>query len=98
MVEPKHLELLQFDRIIELVQLKCHSHHARIICAGISPKSNSSEIILGLNQTQELKSVLAGDGYFPSVEHEDIQKDLSLLSLEGSALHENQLVKVMKTI
>jgi DNA mismatch repair protein MutS2 len=98
MVEPKHLELLQFDRVIELVQLKCHSHQARIICAGISPKSDPSEIIFELNQTEELKSVLSGDGYFPSVEHDDIQSDLSLLSLEGSALHENQLIKVMKTI
>jgi DNA mismatch repair protein MutS2 len=97
MVEKKHLELLQFDKIKSLVQQKCHSKQAKLLCEDLFPKSNSKDILAELNQTNELKLILAAKGYFPSVEHEDIWNELNYLSLDGALLHEAQLLSVLKT-
>ena len=97
MIEKKHLELLQFDEIKDLVKRRCHSRQAKLLCEEISPKSESKEIFTDLNRTNELKLVLAGNGYFPSIEHEDISGELSYLLLEGALLHEAQLLSVVKT-
>ena len=98
MVEKKHLELLQFDKIRNLVQQRCHSKQAKALCEEIFPKSESKEILTELNQTNELKLIVAGQGYFPSLEHDDIANELNYLSLEGSLLHEAQLLSVLKTV
>lgn len=98
MVEKKHLELLQFDKIRNLVQQRCHSKQAKALCEEIFPKSESKDILTELNQTNELKLIIGGQGYFPSVEHDDIASELNYLSLEGSLLAETQLLSVLKTV
>ena len=98
MIEKKHLELLQFDKIRNLVQQRCHSKQAKLLCEEIFPKSKSDDILTELNQTNELKLILAGKGYFPSIEHDDIAGELNYLSLEGALLHESQLLSVLKTV
>lgn len=98
MLEPKALELLQFDKIKELVKLRCHSKQAKMLCDSISPQANSVEVLLKLNQTNELKNILAANGYFPGIEHEDISSELNYLALEGSLLNEAQLLILLKTI
>ena len=97
MIEKKHLELLQFDKIRNLVQQQCHSNQAKALCEEIFPKSESKDILTELNQTNELKLIIAAKGYFPSVEHEDIAGELNYLSLEGALLQESQLLSVLKT-
>lgn len=98
MIEKKNLELLQFDKIVHLVEQKCFSKQAKHLCATIFPKSNSSEILLELKRTNELKNVLSSQGFFPSIEHDDIWNELNLLGLEGSLLHEIQLQRFVKTV
>ncbi|WP_317899666.1 endonuclease MutS2 [Aurantibacillus circumpalustris] len=98
MIEKKHLELLQFDKVKNLVQQRCHSKQAKTLCEEIFPKSNSKDILTELNQTNELKLVIAAQGYFPSVEHEDISVELNYLALDGALLHESQLLSVLKTV
>ena len=98
MIEKKHLELLQFDKIRNLVQQRCHSKQAKLLCEEIFPKSESKDILTELNQTNELKLIVAGKGYFPSVEHDDIASELNYLSLDGALLHESQLLSVLKTV
>lgn len=98
MIEAKHLELLQFDKIKELVQQRCHSKQAKGLAGGIFPKSDPGSILTELNQTNELKLILAGSGYFPSVEHDDIESELNYLGLEGALLQESRLLKVLKTM
>jgi len=98
MIEKKHLELLQFDKIRYLVQQRCHSKQAKLLCEEIFPKSKSQDVLTELNQTNELKLIIAGKGYFPSIEHEDIAAELNYLSLEGALLHESQLLSVLKTV
>lgn len=98
MIEKKDLELLQFDKIRNLVQQRCHSKQAKLLCDEIFPKSESKDILTELNQTNELKLIIAGKGFFPSVEHDDIASELNYLSLEGALLHEAQLLSVLKTV
>lgn len=97
MVDQKNSELLQFDKIKQLVKQKCCGKQAKMLCDEISPRNYSKEMIVELNQTSEIKVLLAANGYFPSVEHEDVMEELTVLNLEGSLLHESHLLKVLKT-
>lgn len=97
MVDQKNSELLQFDKVKELVKQKCCGRHAKLLCDAISPGNYSKEMIVELNQTNEIKVLLAANGYFPSVEHEDVMEELTVLNLEGSLLSETHLLKVLKT-
>lgn len=97
MVEEKHLELLQFNRITDLIKSKCFSPQAKALCNTISPSSNPQEIISELKKTHELKSLISGNAFFPSVEHDNVESDVNLLALAGATLHESQLVRLMKT-
>lgn len=98
MIGKKNLELLQFDKIINLIQQKCHSKQARLLCDSISPNGNLPLVLKDLNQVNELKTLLTSQGFFPAVEHEDISAELGRLSLEGAMLHETQLLAVLKTV
>ena len=97
MVDQKNSELLQFDSIKQLVKQKCCGRYAKSLCDAISPQKYSKEIIVELNQANEIKTVLADNGFFPTVEHEDITEELTVLNLEGSLLSETPLLKVLKT-
>lgn len=94
----KYLELLQFDKIIDLVSAQCFSREAKGLCAQIQPNYSLQEVQPLLNETNELKLTLAANGYFPSVEHEDIRPELNLLHLDGALLHEIQLLKLLKSV
>ena len=98
MVEKKNLELLQFDKIKDLVKQKCHGRQAKALCDSITPGSDLRQISVELNRVNELKVVFTANGYLPSVEYDDIQSDLDYLALEGSLLQESQLLSVLKTI
>jgi DNA mismatch repair protein MutS2 len=97
MVSDKNIELLQFDKIIQLIKQKCCGKQAKLLCDTIFPKTFSPEVVKELNQTNEIKVLLAANGYFPGVDHDDIREELVILNLEGSLLHETQLLKFLKT-
>lgn len=97
MVSDKNIELLQFDKIKQLVKQKCCGKQARLLCDEISPQNFSAQILKDLNQTNEIKVILASNGYFPGVDHDDIVEELTILNLEGSLLNETQLLFVLKT-
>jgi DNA mismatch repair protein MutS2 len=97
MIHQKNIELLQFDVVKQLVKNKCYSQQAKLLCDDLSPKPLVNEVLEQLQQTNEIKNVLAANGFFPSVEHDDITKELTLLSLEGALLVETQLLQLLKT-
>lgn len=98
MVEKKHLELLQFEKIKSLIQQRCHSPQAKMLSEAIFPQSHPEDILQELKRTNELKIIIASKGYFPSVEHEDIWTELNFLGLDGALLRESQLLDVLKTL
>lgn len=97
MIEKKHLELLQFDTILNLLSARCYSAGAKQLCAELTPQAHINQVIHQLKETEELKQVFASNGFFPSVEHEDVRPEINLLRIDGAALHETQLHKVLKT-
>jgi DNA mismatch repair protein MutS2 len=97
MLEQKFLELLQFDKIKSLLHLACYSETAKAMCAQLEPSSEFEKVYPLLKQTQELVNIINTNNYFPSVEHEEIRKELNLLGLDGATLHETQLLKVQKS-
>ena len=97
MIHQKNIELLQFDVVKQLVKNKCYSQQAKLLCDDLNPKPFVNEVLEQLQQTNEIKNILAANGFFPSVEHDDITKELTLLSLEGALLVETQLLQLLKT-
>ncbi len=88
---------LQFNKVISFIKAKCLSNKAIELCDTITPKQKFSDVENELNQVQELKTILAASLFFPSVEHFDVEKELTILSLDGGILSGGQLLKVCKT-
>jgi DNA mismatch repair protein MutS2 len=98
MIDLKDLDLLQFENIRELLRQKCHSAGARELCKHLGPIDDRALNLAELHRTNELSLIIAGQGFFPPVEHEDVRDELSYLSLDGSLLHEEQLLVLLKTV
>src|SRR5688572_482781 len=98
MISAKHLELLQFDRIRELVSQRCSGAAARKLCLEIDPSPEKETVLPLLYRTNELCQLLQGKAFFPSVEHDDIRSELHVISLPGAMLEEQGLLRVMKSI
>lgn len=97
MISEKSTELFQFNKIKDLIKQHCYGKYAKLLCDNISPKPQFSDVIIELHQTNEIKQILALNGYFPSVEHIDISEELTRLSLDGALILESQLLKLVKT-
>lgn len=97
MITENNLQLLQFDVIKQLVKHKCFSVQAKLMSDNLFPKPTFDAVLNDLNQTNEIKLVLASNGFFPNVEHADIAKEIVILGLDGSLLLETELLQVLKT-
>lgn len=97
MIQQKNIELLQFKVVKQLVKNKCYSNNAKNLCDDLSPKPRAEDVLKELQQVNEIKIILASNGFFPSVEHEEITNELTLLRLDGALLVETQLVQLLKT-
>ena len=98
MIEEKYLELLQFEKIRDLVREGCHGELARNRCAALYPSANAAEVLPELYRVAELKNLLSTSGFFPSIEHHDIRSELAYLQREGAQLQEDRLLAVWHTI
>ncbi|MCC6369538.1 MAG: hypothetical protein IT236_00890 [Bacteroidia bacterium] len=98
MIGPKQQELLQFDKVRDLIKLKCHSDAARQLCQQIEPVFAPEQTKILLNQTHELAQLIAANSFFPSIVYDDISKSLNVLGLQGALLNETDLLQVCKTI
>ncbi len=97
MITTENLNLLQFNEIVKLVKQHCYSSKAKELCDAIEPSDRFEDVITLLEQTNEIKNILSTNQFFPSVEHEDVSSELSILKLEGGFLTEIQLLKVLKS-
>jgi DNA mismatch repair protein MutS2 len=96
-IQQKNIELLQFDVVKQHVKNKCYGSQAKSLCDKLFPKPYLEDVLEDLQQVNEIKIILASQGFFPSVEHDDISKELTLLSLDGALLVEAQLLQLLKT-
>lgn len=97
MIEEKTLELLQFNELITSIVNYCYTQGAKNQARALRPSTNRSLVLKRLHETNELAMVLRASGYFPDLEFEEIDKEVSLLSLQGAMLSEVQLLKVCRT-
>lgn len=97
MIEKKGLELLQFAQVVQHIKQNCFSKAAAERCEAIAPQNDYLSIKLLLQQGLELKGILSAGLYFPSLEHQEIEKDIRVLNLEGSVLEEVRLLAILKT-
>ncbi len=84
------LQLLEFDKIRELVLLYCRCRASKEKAELLGPESNRDALKLMLHQTDEYKQNLAIRGYFPDTYFEDFETEADLLLLSNSVLSESQ--------
>ena len=89
---------IEFNEVITMVKDFCHSKQAREKCDQIKFEKSYKTLELTLEQTDELKNLLATNAYIPSVEHDAIDKQLSLLKIEGCLILEKELIELAKTV
>lgn len=98
MIEAKHLDLLQFEKIRGLVRENCYGELAANLCEDIYPKSSVDLVLPELQRVQELTGIIGAKGYLPALEYTDIRRDLAYVQREGSQLQEDQLLALQKTL
>lgn len=91
-------ELLEFDKIKNLVSKLCYTKDAKVKAQEISVFEDYSVLTIELNRTFEIKNTIVGNSYFPDVKFETISDVLSLLRLEGSMLTEEQFLDLKKVL
>lgn len=97
MIGTKQLEQLQFDKIKELVRVRCHGKKAAEMCHSIAPVYDPPYLLKALNQVNEVRQLIAANNFFPQIEYDDIERFLHILSLDNALLHETELMEVGRT-
>jgi DNA mismatch repair protein MutS2 len=86
------VEALEFNKISELLKLKCRSDSARERVASLRFHTRIEFIERSLRQTEEFRQVLVSNDHFPNDFTRNLQKELKLLSVPGSVLSGEQLL------
>jgi DNA mismatch repair protein MutS2 len=86
------VEALEFNKISELLKLKCRSDSARERVASLRFHTRIEFIERSLKQTEEFRQVLVSNDHFPNDFTRNLQKELKLLSVPGSVLSGEQLL------
>lgn len=89
-IDHEALNLLDFHKIKNEISLYAHSEKAKQKASQISTIPNTENLITELNRVSELNTILSKNSFFPNLQFEDFKKEVTLLSLEGSMLIEEQ--------
>jgi DNA mismatch repair protein MutS2 len=89
-IDTEALNLLDFHKIKNEISLFAHSDKAKQKAQQISVIPNTEDLIIELNRVAELNTIISNNSFFPSLQFEDFKKEVTLLSLEGSMLIEEQ--------
>jgi len=90
--------VLEFDKIRLLLSEYCDSNFAKNKAIKLKPISDYNQLSLWLNQTNELKQTYQANAYFPDIKFKDCEREIKLLSIEGSVLDAFQLNLIKETI
>jgi DNA mismatch repair protein MutS2 len=99
-IETEALELLEFPKIKKFIADLCYCHAAKHKASHISIYEDHEILKTELHRVSELHHLLSSDAFFPDIQFEDFKKEVSLLSLDGSMLSEEQflLIKIATEI
>ena len=89
-IDNEALNLLDFHKIKNEISLFAHSDKAKQKVQQISVIPNTEDLVIELNRVAELNTIISNNSFFPSLQFEDFKKEVTLLSLEGSMLVEEQ--------
>ncbi len=87
---------LEFDKIKELLHEKCRTEYAKTKAGELRIHTRKDFIERELKQTHEFRQLVQNAIYFPNDYVLNLQKELQLLSIEGSLLTGEQLVDIRK--
>ncbi len=93
-IESEALELLEFPKIKKFIADLCYCHAAKQKASDISVYENNEILKKELYRLSELHHLLSSDSFFPDIQFEDFKKEVSLLSLDGSMLSEEQFLLI----
>jgi DNA mismatch repair protein MutS2 len=86
------VEVLEFNKICDLLKQKCRTDSAREQADNIRFHTHIDFITRELGQTDEYKSILGGSEPFPNDFTRNLLRELKLLSVAGSVLNGEQLL------
>ncbi len=94
---PAHAdEALEFNKISDLLLLKCRTDAARERVANIRFHTTLVHMERELQQTNEFKNIIIGNDHFPNDFTRNLSKELKLLSITGGVLSGEQLLEFNK--
>ncbi len=96
-IDQEALSLLDFHKIKNEVGVFAYSKEAKQRALHISTIENKDELITELNRVAELNNILVSNNFFPTLEFDDFKKEITLLSLEGSMLTEEQFFTIKQS-
>ncbi|MBQ0106048.1 MAG: endonuclease MutS2, partial [Armatimonadetes bacterium] len=93
----KHtLNILEFEKIIDLVRSRCATEIGKIKCDDITPKTNAETVRILLNEVEEMKNILDREGSVPFRQIYDIKSQLATAKV-GQVLNAEELIKINTT-
>lgn len=96
-IDNEALNLLDFHKIKNEISFFAHSLLAKQKALNISAIINKQDLLIELNRTSELATIIANNSFFPNLLFEDFKKEITLLSLEGSMLTEEQFFLIKQS-
>ena len=93
-IEAEALELLEFHKIKKYIADLCYCQASKNKASQLSVFENSDELKTELYRVSELHQLIISNAYFPDIQFEDFKKEVSLLSLDGSMLSEEQFLLI----
>ena len=94
MIDVEALELLEFPKIKKHISDFCYSLAAKDKASQITIINNCEELKTELNRVSELHQLFISDSFFPDIQFEAFKKEISLLSLNGGVLSEEQFLLI----
>ncbi len=93
-MNPETLQILEFDRILEILAEKTHSEMTRNLLLELEPSTDPEVIKNQLGRVSEFRKILDANEYFPISRFENIQHALKKAAMVGNYLEPIELLEI----